>query len=122
VISHHVQEGFLPYKITSTVKGVTVSPRRVLLGDEAHRPGQTARGLRVTRLVAGPHHNADFANVGGKGLLNQNAQNGFFRAVVDESLEWKSPLIPPRCRDYRLPDPHVCRSSLSCDVARPSWP
>jgi hypothetical protein len=83
----------------------------VLLGDKAHRPGQTSGGLSVSRLVAGPDHNADLTNVGGKGLLNQDAQDGFFRAVVDESLEWKRPLISPRRRDNRLPNPHVCRSS-----------
>jgi hypothetical protein len=111
VISHHVQEGFLPHEITGTVKGVAVSPRRVLLGDESHRPGQTAGGLGITRFVAGPHHDADFADIGGKSLLNQDAKDGFFRTVVDESLEWKRPLISPRRCDNRLPNPHVCRSS-----------
>ena len=107
VISHHVQEGFLTHKFARTVNGVAVSPRRVLLGDESHRAGEVAGGLRVAGLVAGPHHHADFANIRGEGLFDQDAQNGFFRSVVDESLERKRPLIPSRCCDDRLPDPHV---------------
>jgi hypothetical protein len=107
VISHHVQEGFLTHKFPGTVQGVAVSPRRVLLGDESHRAGKVSRGLGVTGLVAGPDHDANLANIPREGLFNQNAQNGFFRTVVDEGLERKRPLIPSRCCDDRLSDPHV---------------
>jgi hypothetical protein len=78
-----------------------------LLGDESHRAGEVPGGLRVTGLVAGPDHNADFANIRGEGLFDQDVQNGFFRSVLDESLEGKRPLIPSRCCDDRLSNPHV---------------
>ena len=107
VIPYHVQEGLLPYKFARTVNGVAVSPRRVLLGNESHRAAEIAGGLRVAGLVAGPNHDADFANIRGEGLFDQDAQNGFFRSVMDESLERKRPLIPSRCCDDRLSYPHV---------------
>ena len=107
MISYHVQEGFLTHKSARTVKGVAVSPRRVLLGDESHRPGKVAGGLRVTSLVPGPHHHADFANVRGEGLLDQDVQNGFLHAVLDEGLQRKRPLISSRRCDNRSSNPHV---------------
>jgi hypothetical protein len=107
MISYHVQEGFLTHKSARTVKGVAVSPRRVLLGDELDVAAEVAGGLCVTRLVAGPDHHADFANIRAEGLLDQDAQNGFFRSVVDESLKRKRSLVPSRCCDDRLSNPHV---------------
>ncbi len=120
VIAHHVQEGLLTHKFPRTVNGMAVSPRRVLLRDESHRAGEVAGGLRVAGLVAGPHHDADFANIRGEGLFNQDVQNGFFHSVLDESLERKRPLIPSRCCDDRLSDPHVLMLLFKTgDVARP---
>jgi hypothetical protein len=111
VISHHVEEGFLTHKIARTVDGVAVSTRRVLLGNESHRSRQTAGRLRVTSLIARPDHHADFTDVGGECLFNQDAENGFLRTVVDESLQRQRPLIPTCRCDNRLPNPHVGGSS-----------
>ena len=105
MISHHVQEGLIGHKFARTINGVAVSPR-LLLGNESHRAGEIAGSLRVAGLVAGPDHDADLANIRGEGLFDQDVQNGFFRSVLDESLERKRPLIPSRCCDDRLSDPH----------------
>jgi hypothetical protein len=105
VISHHVQEGFISHKFARTVNGVAISSR-LLLGDESHGAGEVASGLGVASLVAGPDHNADLANICGEGLFDEDAQNGFFRSVVDESLERERPLIFSRCCDDRLSDAH----------------
>jgi hypothetical protein len=86
VISHHVQEGLLTHKFARTVKGVAVSPRWLLLGQESHRAGQVAGGLRVASLVAGPDHDADLADIRGKGLVEQDTQDGLFHSVMDEGL------------------------------------
>jgi hypothetical protein len=101
-----VQEGLIGHKFPRTVNGVAVSPR-LLLGDESHCAGEVADGLGIASLVAGPNHDADLANISGESLFDKDAQNGFFRAIVDESLERKRPLIPSRCCDDRLSDPHV---------------
>jgi hypothetical protein len=113
-----MQEGFLTHKIARTVDGVAVSARRVLLGNESHRSGQTAGRLRVTGLIAGPDYHADFTDVGGECLFNQYAENGFFRAVVDESLQRQRPLIPTCRCDDRLPNPHVGGSSGELETRR----
>jgi hypothetical protein len=86
VISHHVQEGLIAHEFARTVNGVAVSPRWLLLGHESHRSAQIASGLRVAVFVAGPDHDADLANIRAEGLFDQDAQNGFFRSVLDEGL------------------------------------
>jgi hypothetical protein len=105
VISHHVQEGLIGHKFARTVNGVAVSPR-LLLGDESHGASEVADGLGVASLVAGPDHDADRANIRGEGLFDKDAQNGFFRSVVDESLERERPLIFSCCCDDRFSDSH----------------
>jgi len=100
-----VQEGLIGHKFARTVNGVAVSSR-LLLGDESHGASEVARGLGVASLVAGPDHDADLADIRAEGLIDEDAQNGFFRSVVDESLERKSPLIRSCRCDDRLPDAH----------------
>ena len=55
----------------------------MLLGNEPHRAGEASGGLRISRLIAGPHHDANFPNVRGERLLDQDAENGFFDSVMD---------------------------------------
>jgi hypothetical protein len=111
MITHHVQKGLATHKIAGAVDRVAVSARRVVLGNEAHRSGKAAGSLRVSSLIAGPHYDANFSDVGCEGLFNQNAENGFFRAVPDKGLQGKRPLISARRCDDRLLDPHDGRSS-----------
>jgi hypothetical protein len=105
VISHHVQEGLISHKFARTVNGVAVSSR-LLLGDESHGTSEVTGGLGVASLVTRPDHNADLANFRGEGLFDEDAQNGFFRSVMDESLERERPLIFSCCCDDRLSDAH----------------
>ena len=107
MVAHHVQEGFTSYEFARTIQGVAIASRRLLLGNESRCPGQMPRRLRVTGFVTGKDHDADFADIRREGLFNQDAQNGFFRSVVDESLQRKCPLIASRCGNHSLSDPHV---------------
>jgi hypothetical protein len=82
VVADQVQEGLVANELSRAVDGVTVSPR-ALLRNETHRASQVTGGLRVPGLIPWPHHDTNFSNIRGEGLLDEDAENGLFNSIVD---------------------------------------
>ena len=87
MVAHHVEEGIGAGELARAVDGVAIA-LRLGLGDEAHPGGVPARGVGVAGLVAGPDDHADLLDVGGEGLLDQDAEDGLFLPVaIDQGLQ-----------------------------------
>ncbi len=99
VVAHHVKEGVGGGEVAGAEDGVAVA-ERLGLWDEVQTGRVAARGVGVTGLVAGPDDDADFLNVGGEGLFDQDAEDGLFLAVaIDQGLEWQRALALTRGGD-----------------------
>jgi hypothetical protein len=82
MVPDQVQERLVANELSRAVNGVAVSSR-ALLWNEPHCTCQASGGLCVSGLIAGPHHDTNFANVRGERLLDEDAENGLFNSIVD---------------------------------------
>ncbi len=92
VVAHHVKEGIGGGELAGAKDGVAVA-QRLELWDETQTGRVAARGVGVAGLVAGPDDHADFLDVGGEGLFDEDAEDGLFLPVaIDQGLEWQRAL------------------------------
>jgi hypothetical protein len=82
MVPDQVQERLVANELSRAVDSVAV-PSRALLRNEPHGACQASGGLCVSSLIAGPHHDTNFPNVRGEGLLDEDAENGLFNSIVD---------------------------------------
>jgi hypothetical protein len=82
MVPDQVQERLVSNELSRAVNGVPVSSR-ALLWNEPHGACEASGGLCVSGLIAGPHHDTNFPNVGGERLLDEDSENGLFNTIVD---------------------------------------
>ena len=81
-----MKEGVGAGEVAGAEDGVAIA-LRLGLRDKAHAGRVAAGGVGVAGLVAGPNHHADLLDVGGEGLLDEDAEDGlFFSVAIDQGL------------------------------------
>ena len=124
MIADEMEEGLVAGEITGTEQGLPVTARLKLL-HKVKLAGHIAGRLGVGLAIAGDDHQADLFNARADGLLDDDPQGRFARAVpIHERLQRQGSLVAAGGGDHGFFDAHCHKRVVRHQVKRRTgcWP